>query len=193
MAPALADPATVAGWVTDRMDEDDLPYAIGGALALAAHGFPRATADVDLAVFVSEADVSRLFAALERAGCAFSPAAARAAVRRVALFTVRCGRVLVDVFVSFHPLHHESLARRVRLRCPDGIERWFLSAEDLAVHKLALARPKDVVDLERLFAARGADLDVAYVRRWVRAVAGRHDPRTALLERLIRRFVRRRG
>lgn len=187
MSPA-ADPAAVAAAVTDQLEGEGIPYAIGGALALGAHGFPRSTADVDLSVFVPEDQLDRLFDALERAGCMFERAAARRAIERIALFTVRRGHVLVDVFVSFHPHHHEALARRVALPCPDGRERWFLSPEDLAVHKLALARPKDVLDLERLFAARGSDLDVAYVRRWIEAITPEGDSRRATLDDLVSRF-----
>ena len=33
------------------LDEDGVPYAIGGALALGVWGVPRATKDVDLSVF----------------------------------------------------------------------------------------------------------------------------------------------
>jgi hypothetical protein len=189
MRPTLSDPASVAAWVADRLDDEGIPYAIGGAVALAAHGLPRSTADVDISVFAPPDRLERLFDAVERGGCIFDRAAARAEVERIRLFTARCGRVSVDLFVSFHPHHHEALARRVSVECPDGKARWFLSAEDLAVHKLALFRGKDRVDLERLFAARGDGLDVAYVRRWIHAIAGAGDARAAALEDLARRFI----
>jgi hypothetical protein len=189
VAPAFVDPAAVGAWLGDRLDEDAILYAIGGAVALAAHGFPRNTADVDMSVFVPESEFERLFDALERAGCLFDRAQAREAVRRIYLFTVRCGRVLADIFVSFHPHHHEALARRVRLRCPDGRERWFLSAEDMVVHKLAMLRTKDLMDLEMLFAARGRAMDVAYVRRWLEAIAPPGDARRAKLDELVGRFA----
>lgn len=188
MTAALRDPATVAARIGDQLEADGIPYAIGGALALAAHGFPRSTADVDLSVFAPEDELDRLFDALERCGCLFERARARRSIEQIFLFTVRCGQVLVDLFVSFHPHHHEALARRVAIESPDGRQRWFLSAEDLAVHKLALSRPKDLADLERLFAARGADLDLAYIRRWVEAIAGAGDPRRGALAGLVDRF-----
>lgn len=188
MAPPLDDPVAVAAWLAERLEADGIAYAIGGALALGAHGIPRMTDDVDLAVFAPEAELDRLFDAVERAGCLFDRARAAADVRRIALFWGRCGRVGVDFFVSFHPHHHEALARRVRLPGADGREHFYLSAEDLAVHKLALYRPKDLADLERLFAARAGDLDVEYVRRWIRAIAGEDDPRRQALEDLARRF-----
>jgi hypothetical protein len=188
--PTLTDPATVGAWLADRLEAEGIPHALGGAVALAAHGIPRNTADVDMSVFVPEGDHERLFDALERAGCLFDRTDALAQLTRINLFTVRCGRVAVDLFVSFHAHHNESLGRRVKLRCPDGVERWFLSAEDLAIHKLALSRPKDVMDLELLFAARGDSIDIAYVRRWIEAIAGADDRRVGTLDDLVRRFGR---
>jgi hypothetical protein len=177
----------VAAWLADQLERDGLSYAISGALALAAYGVPRMTKDVDLAVFVEERDLEKLFDALERGGCLFDRDQARADVGRIALFRVRCGRVLVDLFVSFHPHHHESLGRRRPLPAVDGRDRWFLSPEDLAVHKLALLRAKDRSDLEGLFAVQGRDLDVDYIRRWVHAIAQPGDPRREALEELARR------
>ena len=153
MRPELIDPATIGGWLADRLADAGIAHALGGAVALAVHGFPRNTADVDMAVFAPDGQLDPRFDTLERAGCLFDRSRARAAVERISRFTVRCGQVAAGLFVSFHPHHHEALARRVSLRCPDGRARWFLSAEDLVIHKLALSRPKDLMDLELLFTA----------------------------------------
>jgi hypothetical protein len=186
---ALTDPVTVALRLADGLEEDGIAYAIGGALALGAHGAPRMTRDVDLSVFAPEAEIDRLLDALERAGCLFQRAHALQDLARIALFRVRCGRVDVDVFVAFHPHHHEALARRVAVTGSDGKSRWFLAAEDLAIHKLALYRTKDRLDLEALFAVKGPGLDLAYVRRWVHAMTAEADPRRDELERLVERFA----
>lgn len=189
MSAPLDDPVAVAMRLADGFEADGVAYAIGGALALGAHGAPRMTRDVDLSVFVPEAEVDRLFDALERAGCLFQRAHARLDLERIALFRVRCGRVDVDVFVAFHPHHHAALARRVAVAGGDGKPRWFLAAEDLAIHKLALYRTKDRLDLEALFAVKGPGLDLAYVRHWVEAMTEDGDPRRAELEGLTARFV----
>ena len=78
MAPPLDDPVAVAAWLAERLEADGIAYAIGGALALGAHGIPRMTDDVDLAVFAPEAELDRLFDAVERAGCLFDRARASA-------------------------------------------------------------------------------------------------------------------
>src|SRR3990172_2388234 len=61
VAPPLDDPVAVAAWLAERLEADGIAYAIGGALALGAHGIPRMTDDVDLAVFAPEAQLDPLF------------------------------------------------------------------------------------------------------------------------------------
>jgi hypothetical protein len=177
--------------MADHLASEGIDYAIGGAIALGAHGVPRTTADADLTVFVASTDLDRLFDVLERSGCLFERARTLADVRRAAFFSVRCGAIGVDLFLAFHPHHHAAYQRRVRIASADGVERWFLSAEDLAVLKLALFRLKDRADLEQLFAAAGPRLDLAYVRNWVNAIVPVGEPRRAELDSLASRFVGR--
>lgn len=178
----------VAEHIARRLDEDRLPYAIGGALALTALAIPRDTNDVDLSIFIPEQELPRAIDALERAGVMIDRADAARSVARIAMFTGRCGRTIVDVFISEHPHAFEMERRRVQFVGPTGTPLWFISAEDLAVLKLLYARPKDHGDLERLFAAH-PNLDVAYVRRWMTAIAPAGDRRFTMLDELERRFV----
>ncbi len=189
MSPTLNDAASVAAWIAGRLEDEGIEHAITGALALAAHGVVRMTRDADLAVFVPPEQIDRLFDALERAGCLFERAHARTELAR-GWFIVRCGKIECDVFVASHPMQREALARRVRIALSEG-ERWFHSAEDLAVHKLVLFRPRDQSDLEQLFAAQGGRLDVAYIARWLSALLPDGGPRRDALDDLVRRFVRR--
>lgn len=51
--------------VIDALASQQVPYALCGGLALAVHGFPRATKDIDL--LVRDADIPSAFEALARA------------------------------------------------------------------------------------------------------------------------------
>ncbi|MFZ5469886.1 MAG: hypothetical protein ACOZIN_10665 [Myxococcota bacterium] len=52
-----------------------------------------------------------------------------------------------------------------------------LSAEDSAVLKLLFNRPKDLLDVERLVALQGGNLNRDYVRRWLVDSVGEQDSR----------------
>ena len=111
-------------------------------------------------------------------------AEARRTVARTGFFVAYFGRTRIDVFIAHHPWHAEMQRRRVSLPTPDGHPRWFLSAEDTALAKLLYARPKDVQDLQRLFAVQAGRLDLAYLRQWLPLMVPAGDTRLQLLDDL---------
>jgi hypothetical protein len=171
-------------------EEDSIPYAVGGALALGVWGVPRSTKDVDVTAFVPVEQLSRVIDSLERAGVVVAREDAIRTVARIGLFKGRLGRILVDVFLSEHP-QYADMQRRVR-RVTDPVSGRviaFLSPEDLMLHKLVFGRAKDVSDLEGLMAVRG-DIDIRYVRDWLVQMVPEGDARRAILDDLERRFSR---
>lgn len=180
------NPTAVAQRIGDRLEEAQLPYAIGGALALGVWGAPRVTKDVDLSIFARD-DFAAVSEALERAGMIFDREAAPKTIERIGMFNGKLAGVVVDVFMSGHPHMTEMEQRRVRVDAPDGTHLYFISAEDLCVMKLLYGRAKDLGDLERLFATR--TLDLAYVRRWL-AVMPFAGTRLRALDDLERRFAK---
>jgi hypothetical protein len=189
MTATESAPTEIAARLADRFDEDGLAYALGGALALGAWGVPRTTTDVDIAVFVAEPELDKLLDSIERAGAMVDRAEARRSVAKTGFLVAHLGRTRLDLFIAHHPWHAEMHARRQLLPTPDGKERWFLSLEDVALAKLLYARPKDIQDLERLFAVQRSRLDLAYLRRWLSAMVPAQDMRLRTLEELARRFV----
>ncbi len=183
----MKSPLEIARWLADRLDEDRLPYALGGALALAAWSGPRQTVDVDLAVFVGEEELARVIDAVERAGAVVARDDAARSVASTGMFIAQLGRTRVDVFLATHPVHEEMARRRVAVDV-DGTPMWFLSPEDLALLKLFYGRPKDLIDLERLFAAQ-SDVDVPYIRSWLERIVPPGDRRLSTLDDLARRFA----
>lgn len=173
------NPTEVAQRLGDRLEEAGLPYAIGGALALGVWGAPRMTKDVDLSIFAPDR-FDEVSDALERAGMIFDRVAAPKTIDRIGMFNGKLAGLVVDVFVSRHPHMSEMERRRVRVDAQDGTHLYFITAEDLCVLKLLYGRPKDIGDLERLFATRAIDL--GYVRRWLAMMP---IDRTAILDSLV--------
>jgi len=171
-----------------RLDEDGLPYAIGGALALTAWAIPRDTKDVDISIFVGEDQLARAIDSLERAGVMIDREDAARSIAKIGMFTGRSGRTLVDVFMNQHPHFLEMSRRRIQIAAPSGAPLWFVSAEDLCVLKLLYGRTKDISDLERLFAVR-RDLDLPFIRQWITKMVPPGDRRLDVLDDLERRFV----
>jgi hypothetical protein len=90
----------------------------------------------------------------------------------------------VDVFVPTIPFY-DAAHQRVRRATFRGRSMPFLDAESLAVFKLLFYRSKDLVDLERLVAVAGTELDHAWVRDQVAGMMGADDPRVRDWDRIV--------
>jgi hypothetical protein len=178
VVPVLGAAAAIA----EALDSAGFEYAIGGALALAHWGVPRATVDVDVGVSAEPLQLPHLFEVLKGAGCELDvERAAEAAMHGD--FGCRLLGVRVDVFLPIIPLARQVVERRVRV--PFGERQaWIVSAEDAALLKLLFGRTKDYADLERLFAVQGSALDFVYIDRWVVNLFPAGDQRRVRYEEL---------
>lgn len=126
-------------------------YLVVGAHALAAHGAPRYTADLDVWVAADPANAKRVLAALEDFGFG--------EVRGLDVrdfenpeMVVMLGRppLRIDLLTSISGCRFDvAWRRRLRTRLggePVGV----LSRQDLRTNKLAAGRPKDLLDVELL-------------------------------------------
>lgn len=170
--------------LADVLEAAGLPYAVGGALALGVWGFPRATNDVDLDLFVEDEGLPRALEVLRAAGCDVDLPAALASARERGDLQIHFGGMRVDVFVPSVPLY-ASAQERIRQAPLEGRPAWFLSPEDLAIFKLLFFRTKDILDVERLVAFLGSGFDRAYVRTWLVRLVGEQDERVARWDRLV--------
>lgn len=162
----------------DVLEPSGTPYALGGALALAAWSEPRATADVDLILWLPEDRWSEAVALVQRAGVRLDAHVALRLARERGMFAGMVGPVRVDVFVPSIPFYDEALTRRVRTNIL-GRETWVHSAEVLAVFKLLFFRPKDLIDVERMLEVRGDAFDRGFVRAQIAELVGLDDARIA--------------
>jgi hypothetical protein len=155
-------PAVVAR-LRDVLEASGLTYAFGGAIALAAWSEPRATADVDVILWIDAEGIDEAVQLLRRAGVVLSLEAARTGARERGMFAGMVGATRVDVFVPSIPFYDEAARRRVRITIGDG-STWVHSAEVLATFKMLFFRPKDLIDVERMLQVRGPAFDRAFVR-----------------------------
>lgn len=177
--PVDRDPVQIARALADRFEQAEIPYAVGGALALAYWAPPRGTADADLNVFVSADQVAAVDAALraiEEEGVTLDRAVALHEIAAGGAVRGMAGRTPVDVFFDSIPFHR-SAAGRVVERPLVGRPAKVLAAEDLIVLKFLFNRGKDLVDIEGMVATCGASLDRGYVRRWLVDCVGEADVR----------------
>ena len=192
MARAAQDltPPELAVEVSGLLRAAGIDHAVGGALALGFYAEPRGTLDVDLNIFVDADEPGEALGALSAGGIAIDHEHAVATIASRGDLFLRHRGCRLDLFFNSIPLH-ASVARRTREVRLLGVNVPILAPEDLIVLKLLFNRHKDVVDIERIVAAMGADLDWPYVRHWLIECTGEEDARMATLNALQKEDARR--
>ncbi len=182
--PDLAD---LAAAISIELDRAGIRHAITGSIAMAAHGYVRATMDVDLLVVAPALRWPEVFEIVRRHGFEGDDLALIDALRQRYVAGLRRGTWVVEILVPVLP-YHATLLSRARLVEIAGARVPVVSPEDLLVLKLLWHRAKDVADLHALVAARGADLDAAYVEATLRSLLPVADARHAEWAGIARRF-----
>ena len=170
--------------IESALIEAGIPHAFGGANALAYYGTPRATADIDLNVFVPSSRASDVLAALAGLGAATSSPKLVELIERDDQVRIFWEKTPIDLFFSHDPLHESSLERRRLVDFgEDAIH--VLSAEDLMIYKAIFNREKDWRDIAEMIYAAETSLDFDYVRSWLARIVGSDERQLARLERLV--------
>ncbi len=146
-----------------------LPYCLIGAVALGAHGRPRATHDVDLLILADSVSHGAYLNSLLAKGfeVASEWADANPMARDVVLrlHHPSAPDFPLDLVFAISALHRTTLERR-QLQTLGGIQVWVSSPEDLILLKLAASRPRDFEDVITILAKPHAQLDLDYLWSW---------------------------
>ena len=176
--------------IARALDHGRIPHAFGAAIALAYAAEPRGTVDVDINLFVSVERADEVLSLLHALGVAVDEPGMRERLSRDEQIRLRWTGTWIDLFFAYSPLH-EACNERARTVTVLGQPIRVLSPEDLAIFKVLFDRPKDWVDLQGIVLTRGERFEVAYVQRWVNAIVGADDPRTAKLRAQLQQHAAR--
>lgn len=158
-----------------------VPHALGGAISLAyAVEEARATADIDINLFVSIEETDRILDLLPEGVLVRSED--RRTARRDGQVRLWWADTPVDLFFSTVEFHDVAAHRIQRVPFEDASIP-VLSATDLAVCKAMFGRAKDWVDIESMQAAGSIDAPEAV--RWVTEMVGADDPNALRLAEIL--------
>ena len=141
-------------------------YILVGGLAVAAHGQPRATADVDLMIAV---DISRALLLVEDlATSPFRPLFDDIAKVVEASFILplrhRTTNVKVDIAIGLSGFERQAISRAQQLELL-GVTLPVATPEDLIIMKVLAGRAQDDQDVRGLAIAQGNRLDWEYCQQ----------------------------
>ncbi|WP_162909399.1 hypothetical protein [Aggregatilinea lenta] len=159
-----------------------IPYAIGGSVASSYYGEPRTTEDIDLSLALDADAVDPLIVAFEDLGW-YVPREETARAAGGGSFSVNDGFWKADLFVvRGDAFAEEALSRRREgALALTGERAWFLTPEDIILHKLRWGGgrllDKHVRDILAVMVNYHVSLDYPYIEHWasILGVAGLWD------------------
>ena len=131
-------------------EDAEVEYLVVGAYALAAHGIPRATGDLDLWVKATQENAKRVLLALSKFGAPSESLTVEELATENLVFQIGISPRRIDILTSITGVSFEDASQRPLNVELDGIQVRVLGRNDLIKNKEATARPQDLVDVEKL-------------------------------------------
>ena len=132
-------------------------FLLVGAYAMAAHGYPRATMDIDIWVMPSPDNAAATLKALRRFGAALHGLSVDDLQEDDTIFQIGVAPRRIDMITGASGLQfEEAFTRSVKIDI-DGIEVHIPSVDDLIRNKRASGRTKDLADAEALEALKTSE------------------------------------
>ena len=136
--------------ILSALSDAKADYLLVGAYALAYHGVPRATGDIDLWIRPSSENADRVLTALRQFGAPMENFTREELSREDWVFRIGVAPRRIDLKTSLSGLtFEEAWASREQITI-DGVRTQVINKACLIRNKRAAGRPKDLVDVMEL-------------------------------------------
>ena len=136
--------------ILSAFSAEKVEYMLVGAYALAAHGLPRATGDIDLWIRSTPENAHRVWGALAAFGAPLDGLTEEDFLGADVVLQIGVAPCRIDVVTSIDGVEFEDAwARRIGIEI-EGIQVNVIGRDDLIRNKRAAARPQDLADVARL-------------------------------------------
>ncbi len=132
------------------LSEANVDYLLVGAYAVAAHGYPRATGDLDLWVRPDAETAPRVYRVLAEFGAPLHDLTVQDLEQPGMVFQIGVEPSRIDILTGISGVSFDDAwPNRLSIEL-DGIPLCVLGRNDLITNKRACGRPKDIADAETL-------------------------------------------
>ena len=137
--------------------DEKVEFLLIGAYALAAHGYPRATMDIDIWVMPSHANAEAVLRAIRRFGAPLHNLTKADLEKEGTVFQIGVAPRRIDIITGASGLKFEQASSRATTVEIEGIAVRIPSVADLICNKRASGRTKDLADVEALEELTGSE------------------------------------
>jgi hypothetical protein len=134
----------------ELLSSTGVEYLLVGGYALAAHGHPRYTGDIDFWINPSPANADRLMHVLAEFGFGGLGLRREDFLKADAVVQLGYPPARIDLLTAIDGVSFEDCHGRRQLLNVDGVELSLIGIDDLRANKRASGRPKDLADLAAL-------------------------------------------
>ena len=134
----------------ESLNSNEVEYLIVGAFALAIHGSPRYTGDIDILVRPSPANARKLTAVISTFGFSSLGLSTQDFLKPDQVIQLGRDPVRIDLLTSITGVEFEEAWEHRAITRLDGLPVPFIGKEDLIKNKRATGRTQDRADLEAL-------------------------------------------
>ncbi len=136
--------------ILHALSDENVRFLLVGAYALAAHGYPRATMDIDIWVMPSPENADAVLRALQRFGASLQNLTKEDLQKDGTIFQIGVAPRRIDIITAasglqFEPAYQHSIQLNI-----EEMEVRIPSIDDLILNKKATGRTKDLADIEAL-------------------------------------------
>lgn len=130
--------------------EENVEFMLVGAYAVAAHGLPRATGDIDLWIKCSEENATRVLAALGQFGAPLSNLSMKDFLTGGTVVQLGVAPRRIDVLTEITGVSYAEAEAERQFITIEGITIPVIGISHLIKNKRAVGRPQDQADAARL-------------------------------------------
>jgi Nucleotidyltransferase of unknown function (DUF6036) len=143
--------------VIHALSDEKVKFILVGAYALAAHGYPRATMDIDIWVMPSPENADAVLRALRRFGAPLQNLTKEDLQKDGTIFQIGVAPRRIDIITAATGLQFEETYRNSISVNIEAVEVHIPSINDLIRNKRATGRTKDLADAETLEAIKNSE------------------------------------
>jgi len=130
--------------------ENEVDFLLVGAYAMAVHGYPRATADIDIFVKPTPENAQRIYKVLAEFGASLDDVSISDFKVSGTILQIGVKPRRIDVITEIDGLSYDEASEGKEIVEIDGLSVPVISKKKLIMNKLATGRDKDRLDAEDL-------------------------------------------